>query len=138
MSTGLVWSAVNLWLSGYLDQSANQLQEALALAQELSHPFTLSMVEANGAYQFLESRQFQSALHHTEAVLSLAQEQGFAYWIAMATMSQGACWSQISRTQEAIANLIHGLATISKMGVIVFRSQHLSWLGWGLLARRTG
>ena len=69
--------------------------------------------------------------------LAFAKEQGFAYWIAMATMSQGACWSQIGRTQEGIANLIHGLATISKMGVIVFRSQHLSWLDWGLLARRT-
>src|SRR3989442_11492157 len=47
-------AALTLWLLGYPAHALTRLHEALALAHELSHPFSLALAQchAAGAYQF--------------------------------------------------------------------------------------
>ncbi len=42
ITVALVWFTRNLWQLGYPDQASSKIQEALELAQEISHPFTQS------------------------------------------------------------------------------------------------
>ena len=64
--------ALALWLLGYPDQALARSQEALVLARELSHPFSLAWALhfATGLYQFRREEQTVQALAETGIVLS--------------------------------------------------------------------
>ena len=118
---------------GYPDQASGHAQEALSLAEEVSHPFTLAYVEALAAMHYIESRSNQIALHTTEAFLGLAQEQGFALYLVWAGLFQGACWAKLGRTEEGITSLRKGLADYDKTGCTSLRPAFWSWLAEGHL-----
>ena len=71
-----------LWHLGYPDQAIRKAQEALALARELSHPFTLAY-----ALFFVASlhgyRGEHARVHpHNEEMLALSLEHGFPVFVA--------------------------------------------------------
>ena len=104
---------------GYPDQALNQLQDALELAQEISHPFTSAFVLSFAAMFYIESRAIQSGLHYADATLELAQEQSFAFWASIASLCQGACWALQGRTMEGIETVMQGTAAIVRMGGLI-------------------
>ena len=53
----LSWSAWALWFLGYPDQALKRSQEALALAQELDHPFTLGFAQCIAGMIFHQFRR---------------------------------------------------------------------------------
>ena len=128
MVTGLGWYATNQWILGYPDQASAHIQEALTLAQEIAHPFTLAFAEHHAAWHHIWSRSIDSALGHTESSVHLAKEQGFVFRIAFAKLLQGACWAQMGRAQEGITILTEGLAAMAATGATLHKSNHLSWL----------
>ncbi len=75
-------SALSLWHLGYPDQAFQKVQEALALARKLSHPFTLAyalfFVAAVHGY-----RGEHAMVHpHNEEMLALSLEHGFPVFVA--------------------------------------------------------
>jgi tetratricopeptide (TPR) repeat protein len=66
-----------LWALGYPDQARKRSHEALALAQELAHPFSLAFALSFAAmlYQFL--REGQSVQEWAGAGMTLSRQQGF-------------------------------------------------------------
>ena len=87
--TCLSYAAVTLWTLGYPDQARQRITEALTLAQELSHPFSLAFALnlAAALDQFL--RDGPAVQERTEALLTLAREQGFPHWLALGAIRQG-------------------------------------------------
>jgi DNA-binding winged helix-turn-helix (wHTH) protein/tetratricopeptide (TPR) repeat protein len=77
--------AFSLWHLGYPDQAFQKAQEALTLARELSHPFTLAyalfFVAAVHGYRGEHARVHQP----NEEMLALSLEHGFPVFVAAGT-----------------------------------------------------
>jgi len=107
--TGGAWLALTLWLLGSPDQARQRSHEALTLAQELSHPFTLVVALTLSAWlhHFLYERH--AAQEQSEAAIRLATEQGFAHWVAWGTILRGAALAEQGQRAEGLGQIRQGL-----------------------------
>ena len=81
---------VALWCLGYPDQALKRSHEALTLAQELSHPFSLAFALGFAAMLHQFRREGQAAQERAEAAdYALSTEQGFPFWLAMGNYRAG-------------------------------------------------
>ncbi|WP_179131527.1 AAA family ATPase [Candidatus Entotheonella palauensis] len=75
--TNLCLTAVMLWLLGYPDQALQRCQEAMALAQQLQHPFSLVFALRHMARLHLYRGEYRQMQSPAEALIKLATEQAF-------------------------------------------------------------
>ena len=87
----LIRAAWALWLLGYPHQALTRLHEAVHLAQDIGHPFSLAFAFADAAIVHQHRREAQAVQICAEATITLAHDYGFAYWLAFGTMMRG--WS---------------------------------------------
>ena len=105
-------AAYALWSFGYFDQALRQSQEALALAQALSHPNSLAFALNYVAAVHLMRREESPAREHAEALITLSTEQGFSHWLAMGLVGRGFAFVLQGQPEEGITQLRHGLADL--------------------------
>jgi predicted ATPase len=105
-----------LWCLGYPDQALAMSREALALAQKLSHPFSLAVALAYAAMLHQFRREPQAVHEQAEAAVALCTEQGFAYYLAWGTTMQG--WARVVQGQGelGIAQTRQGLDALRATG----------------------
>jgi predicted ATPase len=84
-----VHAAVTLWCLGYPEQALTRLHEALALAHELSHPFSLAWARCLAAFVHQFRRDVPAVHEHAEAAVVLSTAQGFANWAAQGASFRG-------------------------------------------------
>jgi tetratricopeptide (TPR) repeat protein len=84
-----IHASLALWLQGYPAQALSHVQEALALAQELSHPFSLAQARCWAACLAQLYQDMPTVHEQAEAAIALATEQGFPLWIAYGTLCRG-------------------------------------------------
>jgi TOMM system kinase/cyclase fusion protein len=123
-----VWEPHALWHLGYPDQALTMSRNAVALAQELSHPFSLA-VALDYAAMFYQFRREPRAVHEqAEAAIALCTEQGFAYYLAWGTTMRG--WAQVAQGQdtEGLAQMRHGLAALRATGATLRLPYYLALL----------
>jgi tetratricopeptide (TPR) repeat protein len=70
----LAWT---LWILGYPDSAMTKLSEALTLAQELSHAYSLVFALNQASVLYVWRREIQLAQERAKAVIRLASEYGF-------------------------------------------------------------
>ena len=107
------WAPHVLWYLGYPDQALAISHEGLALAQGLSHPFSLAAA-LDYAAMFHQFRREPRAVHEqAEAAIALCTEQRFAYYLAWGRTMQG--WAQVvqGQAEEGPAQMRHGLARLA-------------------------
>ena len=95
--------ALVLCYLGYPDQALKRSQEALTLAQELSHPFSLAYALAFAAVLHQSHWEWQAAQEWAEAVITLSADQGFPYWLAYGTIVRGSALAEQGQVEEGIA-----------------------------------
>jgi predicted ATPase len=98
----LAWT---LWHLGYPEQALKRSQEAVALAAELSHPFSLAYALGLAAWFHACRRDGQLARDRAEAVITLSTEQGFPYWLSLGTMVRGWTLAEQGQMEEGIAQM---------------------------------
>src|SRR5262249_24516627 len=86
MVASLAYLSFVLWFLGYPDQALKRVHEAIALAQELSHPFSLALALDFAARLHQFCRKGQAAQERAEAAVALSTEQGFPFWLAWETI----------------------------------------------------
>jgi predicted ATPase/class 3 adenylate cyclase len=98
------------WVLGYPDQALQNIHEALTLAQELAHPFSLAVALLQAALLHQYRREAERAQEHAEALVALSTEQRFPHWLAIGTTLRG--WALTAQGEEAggIAQMLQGLA----------------------------
>jgi predicted ATPase len=106
----LLVGAFALWHLGYPDQALQRSQEALTLAQELSHPYSLATALGLVTQLHHFRREEQITHERAEALIALSREQRFPYWIALGTTLRGWVLIQREQREEAIAQIRQGLA----------------------------
>jgi hypothetical protein len=72
-----VFAAQTLWILGYPEQALAHIHEALALVQELSHPYSLAYAWCHAALVSQLRRDVLAVHEQAEAAITLATEQGF-------------------------------------------------------------
>src|SRR4029453_1501379 len=117
------FAARTLWLLGYPKQALARVHEALALAHELSHPFSLAYAQCLAAYVYQFRRDVPAVHEHGEAAVALATEQGFPLWIALGTILHGWALAMQGQGKEGMAQLRQGIAAFRATGA----AQHVPY-----------
>jgi predicted ATPase len=117
-----------LWLLGSPDQALHRSREALTLAQQLAHPFSLTFALLHGAMLHVARREGQATQEVSEVALTLATEQGFAFWLARGTFLRGWALTTQGDAREGIAQMCQGLEATRAIGAQVGRSGFLALL----------
>ena len=104
------YAAWTLWLLGYPEQALARLHEALALAHELSHPYSLALVRWWAAYVYQWRRDVPAVYEHAEAAVVLATEQGFPFWEAAGTSLRGWALAMQGQSEAGMVQVRQGIA----------------------------
>jgi predicted ATPase len=70
----------------------------------------------------------QAAQEQIEAVMALCREQGFLYWLAVATVARGGALVQQGQEEEGIVQICQGLAAWQAIGAELNRPSFLAML----------
>lgn len=124
---------LSLWYLGYPDQADQRNQEALALAQELSHPLSLAYTRHFGALLYSNLRETKRTQAHADAVIALDREQRVGFYLAMATVLHGWAIAEQGDIDAGIALIRESLA-----GFETVVAEHLRHHALILLAEQYG
>jgi class 3 adenylate cyclase/predicted ATPase len=117
----LSWGSWVLWLLGYADQALKRSHEAEALAQQVSHAFSLAYALGTAAVLYVLCRDGQGGQGRAEAMIVLSSEQGFAYPLAMGTLYRGWALTEQRREEEGIAQMHESLDAMRATGAELAR-----------------
>jgi predicted ATPase len=117
-----IFRVLSLWLLGYPAQARQQLQETLALAQELAHPPTLVLV----LNYYCDEPAIQAL---NQAALQVATKQEFALWLAEGEVIRG--WAGVAQGagEAGCAQVHQNVATMRSAGGMLWQPYHLTVLG---------
>jgi predicted ATPase len=122
-----------LQVLGYPDQALARGEEALALAEALSHPFTLARGLATTAYFYQFRREGRTAQARAESAIDLVAEHGFSpVWGAHGTLVRGWALAEQGQAEAGVAHIRHALEVRQTLGVCLMRPYHLGFLAEAL------
>ncbi len=109
-------AAWDLWLLGCPDQALKRSQEALILAEELSHPFSIVFALHFAAVLHQFRQETQVTKERSEAAIALATKHRLPFWLAGATILQGWALALEGEIEKGIAQMRQGLAAWQATG----------------------
>jgi class 3 adenylate cyclase/predicted ATPase len=110
--TGMVCrtqDSLMLWSLGYPDQGLTRSHEAVTLARQIAHPFSLSSTLSFVAQFHQLRREGHTAQEYAEASISVATDQGFPYWRARGSVLRGWALAHQGQAQVGIEQIEQGL-----------------------------
>lgn len=113
---GATWLAWTLWMLGYPDRALAKSHEALHLAQELSHTYSLALALFFAAVLHMCRREATCAQERLDTAMALSKEHGFVRWLAGGMMVRGWALAEQGALEEGIEQLKQGLAAWRAMG----------------------
>jgi predicted ATPase len=113
---------------GYADQALQHIDEALSLARDLSHPFSLAVALNHAAYLHYFRREEQAAQERAQEAIALCNEQGFAFYWAMATVVRGRMLAAQPQPEEGIRQTLQGLTAWRHTGAVILVPTFLALL----------
>jgi class 3 adenylate cyclase/predicted ATPase len=121
----LSYAALTLWVLGHADQALARSREALTLAQELSHPFSLAFALEMAAWLHQFRQEGHVTQERAEALIALSTAQGFTLYQALGMLLQGWALAQHGRVEEGIVRIGQGLAARRTTGAELKRPYYL-------------
>ena len=118
----------DMWFLGYPDQSLSRVSEALALAQELSHPYTIAFAHYMISVVHLLRGDAVRALESAEKSFEVSQEQRFSLYAILSRISRGRAVGDLGRLEEARAEITLGIDEARRNGVGFMLPMMDSWL----------
>jgi predicted ATPase len=120
--------ALVLWYLGYPDQAQTRNDAAVALAQQIAHPYSLSYALGLAAVFHQCRREERFTQERADATISLTKEQGFPYWIAVGSLFRGWALVHQGQAQDGIEQLHQGLIAFRATGAEIWRPYWLMLL----------
>ena len=112
----LAYMSHTLWGLGYPEQAVQRSGEALALARDVQHPFSLALTQAYAAMLHQFRQEPQTASTHAAMAFALCTEHRMAYYLAWATIIQGWALAAQHRREEGLIQMQHGLTAFHATG----------------------
>jgi class 3 adenylate cyclase/predicted ATPase len=107
----LMHNAYVLWSLGYPDKALETGRQALSLAHELSHPFTLAFAFSGMAHLNQFRRDVQGTLTQAEAMIALSKEQGFSLWMNLGTLFRAWSLAMQGQPDDGIVQMERSMAS---------------------------
>jgi predicted ATPase len=123
-----IHAAWALWYLGYPEQGLARSLEAMTLAQQSVHPFSLSFVLSFAAVFHQLRREVSAVQEHAEAAIRVAQEQGFPLWVAYSAIPRAWALAQQGQAQDGIVQIEQGLIALRATGADLTRPYFLALL----------
>jgi hypothetical protein len=101
---------------GYPTQAVRQSQEALALAQELAHPYSQVLVQHFAIWLHHRRREVSAVQAQADALLVLATAHGFPPWAARGVCWRGWALAMQGQSERDLAQLCQGMAAVLATG----------------------
>ena len=117
---------------GYPERALASVVDALALADRVAHPFTLSVALTFSSVLHLNRREPESALRLLEAAEALAAEQRLSL-VAEPGMLRGVALLGQAAVDEAIARIREGAMEWTRLGRTMLLPYGLAFLSEGLV-----
>jgi class 3 adenylate cyclase/predicted ATPase len=116
------------WLLGFPDKAAQRVEEALALARELKHPFTRA-VALNFASQVRQFRRETKPVRELgRQTFVLCTEQGFGFHGPQGLVLEGWALAAQGHRGEGVEQMRQGLTSLRAVGADARRSYYLGLL----------
>ena len=125
--------ARDLWSLGFPAQALQHSQAARTLAEEVAHPYSLTLALVYAAIVHQCRREVLAAHAQAAAALTLATAQGFAQRVAWSTVLHGWALALQGQSEAGLAAIRQGLTADLATGATHFRLYFL-----GLLAEAYG
>jgi adenylate cyclase len=122
-----IYAAMALWHLGYPGQAAARVHEMLALAESLSHPFTLVFALRFTVQLDLLFRDTHKTLEDADRLVQLTTEQGFALFEGWARIPRGWALVEQGQTEEGLAAMQKGLSALRRTGAGRVLPYSLAW-----------
>jgi len=121
--SALAYDACCLWCLGYPEHALSRSQEALALAQELDHPFSLvDVLYYAGCMLHVMRRDAQALKEDAEEIVRLSDEMGLRAWLPTGTCFGGAALAMLGQVQEGMVQMREGIAVCQSRDVELYLS----------------
>jgi predicted ATPase len=135
-----------LWILGYPERALTRVQEALTLALQSSHMYSIAFARYYVSLIHQCRREARATQEQAEVVLALSREHNFVLWSAEGLFMHGWALAQQTHVDAGIEEMHQSLASLEAMGVEVGHSSLLVMLaesywtarqtaaGWRMLA----
>jgi adenylate cyclase len=94
-----------LWHLGFPDQALKQIEEAVALAEELDHPISVTIAKHFAIFIHLSRGEAEIAHPKIDALLEVGQKQEFGFVVAVCARYRGMGFIRQGKLAEGIAHL---------------------------------
>jgi class 3 adenylate cyclase/predicted ATPase len=121
------------WKTGYPDRALKTIGQAISLAEELAHPFSMSVAYSFAAGLYLFRGELEQAGRHADRAIELCTEHGFPVWLAFCTVVRGSVLSRQGVT-AGLEQMEHGIKLWQSSGAVVTTPYYLVLLAEGLSA----
>ena len=122
-----------LCLLGYTEQAVRHAADAVALAEKLSHPFSLAMARYFVAQVHQYRLEADIVRSHAQAAISMCESHGFESFRAQAAVLLGWGTALDGDSEQGIAQIREGLAAWKSTGTGMRRPYFLGLLADALL-----
>ncbi len=102
-------AALLRWQAGFMDQAAARASEAIELARSLAHPFSLAYALYHVAFFEVGRRRFETARELALELMTVATENDYPVWRALASVIEGVALCGMGRAEEGLAMTEAGL-----------------------------
>jgi len=131
--SALSYLALTLWQLGYPDRALKKSNEALELAQALSHPHSHIFALGYVAGLHHSRREPRAAQEAAESVITLSSEHGFTDFLPSAGCSRGWAMAQQGKIEDGIPQIEESLAVARATGMELSRTGYLYTLAETLM-----
>ncbi|HEX2370158.1 MAG TPA: adenylate/guanylate cyclase domain-containing protein [Acidimicrobiia bacterium] len=115
--TARVASGLILWQSGALGRSVARLTEALEIARDLDHPYSVAFALYHNGLLALFRSLFDECGRMAHELAAVAEDNDYVVWKTLATVLEGVSLTALGRTEQGLAmtetaiDLYQGLTT---------------------------
>jgi predicted ATPase len=120
--------AWTLWYLGYPEQAGKASDEALSLAQDLASPVDLTWAFIRSAWLHHHCQEVSVVEEHAAAGIALATEHRLPFLAAVGGVLHGWTLCQQGQTEQAIAQIRHGITAAQETGASWGRPYFLALL----------
>jgi DNA-binding winged helix-turn-helix (wHTH) protein/predicted ATPase len=120
--------AFPLWCSGYPDRALQKGHEALTLAQEFGHPFSVAVARARMAQVHQFRREVGAAYAWAETLITFATDEGFAHYVAMGRSLQAWAVAAQAGGTPNIGQLHQSMMSRQAIGIKMAQAQQFALL----------
>ncbi len=128
----LSFSCYAKWALGYIDEAAEQIQQAIKHAAEIEHPYSEAFALSSATTVHQLRQEPEPTLTFAQQAIEISKRHGFPYWVGWSAVPLGWALCKIGQHEQGLATMRQGLAGYEAAGVLAGRPLRQCLLAEGL------